>query len=77
MVAEFDINLMKLRKLSITAGIFAFDICIEVNELHEQGKAVSEIMEITGLSRASIYSYLPYSKEIYNAVRVKCECGEM
>ena len=54
----------------ITAGIFISDICTEVNELHEQGKSVAEIMEITGLSRASVHSYLPYSKGIYNAAEL-------
>lgn len=70
LAAELDISLLKLRKLLITAGIFSSDICTEVNELHEQGKSVSEIMEITGLSRASVHSYLPYSKGIYNAVEL-------
>ena len=31
------------------------------------GKTVAEIMETTGLSRASVHSYLPYTKGIYNA----------
>lgn len=67
---ELNITLLKLRKLLITAGIFTSDICTEVNKLHEQGKSVSEIMEITGLSRASVHSYLPYSKGIYNAAEL-------
>lgn len=67
---ELNITLLKLRKLLITAGIFISDICTEVNELHEQGKSVAEIMEITGLSRASVHSYLPYSKGIYNAAEL-------
>ena len=67
---ELNITLLKLRKLLITAGIFTSDTCTEVNELHEQGKSVSEIMEITGLSRASVHSYLPYSKGIYNAAEL-------
>lgn len=58
---------LKLRKLLITAGVFTSDICDEVNALHQQGKKLTEIMEITGLSRASVQSYLPYTKEIYNA----------
>ena len=70
LAAELNITLLKLRKLLITAGIFTSDICTEVNELHEQGKSVSEIMEITGLSRASVHSYLPYSKGIYNAAEL-------
>ena len=67
LAAELDISLLKLRKLLIMAGVFTSDICAEVNELHEQGKSVSEIMEVTGLSRASVHSYLPYCKGLYNA----------
>lgn len=70
LATELDISFLKLRKLLITAGIFSSDICIEINELHEQGKNVLEIMEITGLSRASVHSYLPYSKGIYNATEL-------
>lgn len=70
LAVELNITLLKLRKLLITAGIFTSDICTEVNKLHEQGKSVSEIMEITGLSRASVHSYLPYSKGIYNAAEL-------
>lgn len=64
---ELHITLLKLRKLLITAGVFTSDICTEVNELRKQGKSVPEIMKITGLSRASVQSYLPYCKGLYNA----------
>ena len=64
---ELNITLLKLRKLLITAGIFTSDICTEINELYKQRKSVPEIMQITGLSRASVHSYLPYCKGLYNA----------
>lgn len=70
LASELDISLLKLRKLLITAGIFTSDICTEVNELHELGMKIAEIMEITGLSRASVHSYLPYRKGIYNATEL-------
>lgn len=63
---ELNMTLLKLRKLLITAGVFTSDICIEVNQLHEQGKTIPEIMKVTGLSRASVHSYLPYCRGIYN-----------
>lgn len=50
----------------IIAGIFNSDICTEINELYKQRKSVPEIMQITGLSRASVHSYLPYCKGLYN-----------
>lgn len=70
LATELNISLLKLRKLLITAGIFTSDICTEVNELHQSGKKIPEIMEITGLSRASVHSYLPYTKGIYNAEEI-------
>ena len=70
LAAEMNITLLKLRKLLITAGIFTSDICAEVNELYQAGKKIPEIMELTGLSRASVHSYLPYTKGIYNAEEI-------
>lgn len=70
LAAELNISLLKLRKLLITAGIFTSDICTEVNELHQARKKIPEIMEHTGLSRASVHSYLPYTKGIYNAEEI-------
>lgn len=65
---EFDMTPLKIRKLLITAGVFSSDICAQVLELSKCGKSVLEIQKITGLSRASVHSYLPYSKIVYNAV---------
>lgn len=64
---EFDITLLKARKLLITAGVYATEISDEVQQLREDGKTIPEIMNLTGLSRASVHSYLPYKKGIYNA----------
>lgn len=62
---ELNISLLKLRKLLITADVFTSDICTEINNLHQSGKKISEIMKLTGLSRASVHSYLPYTKIPY------------
>lgn len=64
---EFDMTPLKIRKLLITAGVFSSDICDQILELSKSGKSISDIQRITGLSRASVHSYLPYSKTIYNA----------
>lgn len=61
---ELNISLLKLRKLLITADVFTSDICTEINNLHQSGKKISEIMKLTGLSRASVHSYLPYTKVV-------------
>jgi hypothetical protein len=57
---------LKVRKLLITAGVYSSDISEEVNRLKAEKKTVQEIMEITGLGRSSVYSYLPYSRTAYN-----------
>ena len=67
---ELNISLLKLRKLLITADVFTSDTCTEINALHQSGKKIPEIMKLTGLSRASVHSYLPYTKGIYNAAEI-------
>ena len=67
---ELNISLLKLRKLLITADIFTSDICTQINGLHQSGKKIPDIMKLTGLSRASVHSYLPYTKGIYNAAEI-------
>ena len=67
---ELNISLLKLRKLLITADVFTSDRCTEINDLHQSGKKIPEIMKLTGLSRASVHSYLPYTKGIYNAAEI-------
>ena len=62
--------MLKLRKILITADVFTSDICTEINALHQSGKKIPEIMKLTGLSRASVHSYLPYTKGIYNAAEI-------
>ena len=63
---ELNISLLKLRKLLITADVFTS----EINDLHQSGKKIPEIMKLTGLSRASVHSYLPYTKGLYNAAEI-------
>lgn len=66
LAAEFDITAMKARKLLITAGVYSTELSRKIFSLYESGKKISEIERIVGLSRASVHSYLPYSKGSYN-----------
>lgn len=73
-----NISVLKVRKLLVSAGVLKNEKTIQIHRLKAEGKSVSEIVKITGLSRASINSYLPYSKIIYkmeevspNAIRMK------
>ena len=63
---EFGLSAIKIRKLLITAGVYSNDISDEVNALYNQGKSVTEIEQITGLSKSSVNGYLPYNKVVYN-----------
>ena len=63
--AEFGITALKARKLRITAGVYSTALSRQVAELHDGGVEISRIMKLTGLSRASVHSYLPYTKIPY------------
>lgn len=62
---EFDLNPLKVRKLLITADVYQSDIADDVLRLYHEKKKVAEIMVLTGLSKASVNSYLPYTKIPY------------
>lgn len=67
---ELQLAELKVKKLLITSGAIVYPQTKMLEELRQQGKAVPEIIRITGLSRASINSYLPYSKVPYKADEV-------
>ena len=75
---KHNISVLKVRKLLVSSGALKNEKTIQIHRMKAEGKSVSEIVKITGLSKASINSYLPYSKIIYNmevvspnAVRMK------
>ena len=72
---EFDMTVMKARKLLITGGLYSTALSRRVQELHCKGLTVSQITEETGLKRSSINSYLPYAHIIYNLpdISIKAE----
>jgi hypothetical protein len=63
---EFHISIPKARKLLITAGVYSTEKSRAVVRLYTQGKSLTEIMTLTGLSRSSVSSYLPYQNFSYN-----------
>lgn len=63
--AEFGITALKVRKLLITAGVYSTYTSRLILQLHTEGSKMDQIMTITGLSRASVHSYLPYTKIPY------------
>ena len=62
---EMKLSEVKVKKLLITARRLVYPQTEEIQELMSAGKSIAEVMELTGLSRASINGYLPYSKVPY------------
>lgn len=62
---ELSLPPNKVKKPLITAKILIYPETEHIQELRAKGKTMDEIQAITGLSRASINTYLPYSKVIY------------
>ncbi len=68
--AQFGITSLKARKILITAGVYSTAVSREVQDLYRRGRSVAKIGRILNLSRASVHSYLPYSKMIYKMDRL-------
>ena len=64
--AELGITARKARKLLITAGVYSTALSRQIAELQSKKMKLEQIMSATGLSRASVHSYLPYTKIPYN-----------
>jgi hypothetical protein len=63
--AELDLAPLKVKKLLITAGKIKYQQTEDILKLQAAGRSIDEIVTVTGLSRASINSYLPYRKIPY------------
>lgn len=63
---ELGTTLLRTRKLLITAEYFSTDMSRTVQEMTNAGLSVTEIMEATGIKKASINSYLPYKDLAFN-----------
>lgn len=59
-VDQMNTTILRVRKLLITAEYFSTETSRTVQTLVAEGKSVEEIMDVTGLGRASVNSYLPY-----------------
>lgn len=67
---ELNLSEVKVRKLLITSGKIAYLQTTEITALLREGKTTDQIQKITGLSKASINAYLPYSKVPYKETEV-------
>lgn len=80
---EFGMTPLKVRKLLVTEGylyqreVYSAPVSRNVNDLYNQGKNIAEIMELTGLSRAPVHGYLPYSKAVYKTKKISVAAGRI
>lgn len=70
---EHGTTVLRVRKMLITAGVYRSELSDKVNLLYGQGLSIDQIQEQTGLGRASVHSYLPYTKSVYNLEEVSDE----
>ena len=57
---------LRVRKMLVTAGVYSTKLSRKVQGLYEDGCSIQQIMDETGLKRASVHAYLPYVKGNYN-----------
>ena len=57
---------LRVRKMLVTAGVYSTKLSRKVQSLYEEGCSIQQIMDETGLKRASVHAYLPYVKGNYN-----------
>ena len=56
---------LRIRKFLISANMYSSAISRRVQELDAAGENVESIIKLTGLGKASVYSYLPLKKGAY------------
>lgn len=61
-----DTTPLRVRKMLVTAGVYSTKLSRKVQSLYEEGCSIQQIMDETGLKRASVHAYLPYVKGNYN-----------
>lgn len=63
---ELGTTILRTRKLLITAEFYSTEMSRAVREMAEAGRTEQDIMEATGLKKASVNSYLPYKHMAFN-----------
>lgn len=53
---------LKIRKIQITAGYYSTEMSRKIQAMCAQGCSLKQIMDNTGLKKASVNAYLPYKK---------------
>ena len=63
---EMKTTRLRVRKLLITAEFYSNETSRMIAKMQEDGASIPEICEKTGLGRATVHSYLPFSRVVYN-----------
>ena len=63
---EMGTTILRARKLLITADYFTTSTSRQIQRLIDNGCSVEDVMEQTGLGRASVYSYTLYKNLAFN-----------
>ena len=63
---QLDTTVLRVRKLLITAEYFSTAVSRQVQQMVAEGNSLEAVMRVTGLKRASVYSYLPYVGLAFN-----------
>lgn len=63
---QLGTTVLRVRKLLITAEYFSTTVSRQVQQMVAEGNTVEVVMRVTGLKRASVYSYLPYVGLAFN-----------
>lgn len=72
---ELGLAELKVRKLLITGNVISYEQTETIKDLQREGKTLDQIITITGLSRASINGYLPYTKVPYKEAEISSNAG--
>ncbi len=64
--AKYGFSVLKMRRILVSAGAYKNVKSIQIQKLYYEGRTFDEIVKLSGLKRASVISYLPYEKIIYN-----------
>lgn len=74
---EMALPMNTIKKLLITAGELVYPESEIIQKLLDEKKTIEEIQEITGLGKATINIYLPYTKALYNMDQVKRKAQQL
>ena len=76
--SELSLPPNKVKKMLITGKVLTYPETEQIQQFQKQGKTITEIQEIMGLSYSTLHTYLPYTKVVYkmseisqNAERVR------